>query len=131
MVEVHTLMSRYFFSITLIVLSSCGGKTSGVAIEPAVRVSSTLLSIEPITMIRPMLPTEATRQGVLGPVILEVRIDEKGDVSVLSVLRGDPLLNELAQKAVSQWKYDPVVLNGQVISVVKVVAVSFQRGQGP
>lgn len=123
-------MRRCFLSITLIVLSFCGGRTSEVAIEPAVRVGSTLLSIEPITMIRPTLPIEAARQGVLGPVIPEVRIDEKGDVSVLSVLRGHPLLNELAQKAVGQWKYDPVVLNGQVIPVVMVVAVPFQHRQG-
>jgi len=62
--------------------------------------------------------------------MLEIRIAETGDVSVLSVVRGDPLLNELAKEAVGQWKYRPVVVDGRVIPVVKVVAVPFLGSEG-
>jgi len=97
---------------------------------PPVKVGSILLNIEPTTMIRPTLPVAAAAQGISGPVMLEIRIAETGDASVLSVVRGDPLLNELAKEAVGQWKYRPVVVDGRVIPVVKVVAVPFLGSEG-
>jgi TonB family protein len=128
-------MRRGFWFVALIVLASCGRSTSGrpraqASSGPPVRVGSILLDIEPVTMVRPTLPAEAAGHGVTGPVILEIRIAETGDVSVLSVVRGHPLLNELAKDAVSHWKYRPVVINGQVVPVIKVAAVPFRDSQG-
>ena len=124
------LRSSWFAAV--VVLGSCSGSTSHRSSVPAppVKVGSILVNIEPTTMIRPTLPVAAAAQGISGPVMLEIRIAETGDVSVLSVVRGDPLLNELAKEAVGQWKYRPVVVDGRVIPVVKVVAVPFLGSEG-
>jgi TonB family protein len=93
--------------------------------EAPVRVGSILHGEEPLTKVLPALPAEAAARGVLGPVLLEIRITETGDVSVLDVIRGHPLLDELAKTAVEQWKYRPVVINGRPVPTIKVVTVSF------
>jgi protein TonB len=62
--------------------------------------------------------------------MVEILVAETGDVSVLSVVRGHPLLDELAKNAVSQWKYRPVVLNGRVVPVILIVAVPFVASEG-
>ena len=64
-------------------------------------MGSVILNLEPTTAVRPTLPETARAQGVRGPVLVEVRISETGDVTVLSVVRGHPLLDDLAKAAVA------------------------------
>jgi len=87
-----------------------------------------ILHPEPTKVVRPALPEKARAQGILGPVLVEVRISEAGDVSVLSVVRGHPMLNDLAKAAVEQWKYQPTVLDGRTIPVIAIAVVSFVQG---
>jgi periplasmic protein TonB len=42
------------------------------------------------------------------------------------VLRGHPLLNDEAVRAVKQWKYSPTFLNGEPIPVVATVTIVFK-----
>lgn len=91
-----------------------------------VRVGSVILSLEPSSRVEPVLPDEAAQAGVSGNVVLEIDIDQHGDVSVRDVLRGHPLLHEAARRAVMQWKDEPVELDGiGVVPVIAVVTVSF------
>jgi len=62
--------------------------------------------------------------------LVEILVTETGDVSVLSVVRGHPLLDELAKKAASQWKYRPLVLDGRVVPIICIVAVPFLASEG-
>ena len=120
------------FSI-LVIASGCAVNhrhAPEVAESRPVRVGSILHGDEPVTKVEPTLPSEAAARGVVGPVLVEIRIAETGDVSVLSVVRGHPLLNEIAKDAVSQWKYRPVVINGSVVPIIKVVTVTFVGSEG-
>jgi TonB family protein len=42
------------------------------------------------------------------------------------VLRGIPLLNESAVEAVKQWRYSPLMLNGQTTPFILTVTVTFK-----
>ncbi len=96
--------------------------------EPVRAGSGSMLgTADPVTSITPILPLAARRQGITGPVLLEVEIDRQGRVSVRCVLRGNPLLNRAAENAVRQWKYKPVSLNGKTVSVIQTVSVRFRR----
>ena len=122
--QVRTIL---WFSI-LVIASACTGNQPSareVAESQPVRVGSILLADEPITKVQPVLPPEAAARGIVGPVLLEIRISETGDVSVIGVVRGHSLLDELAKSAVIQWKYRPVVINGSAVPIITVVAVSF------
>ena len=44
----------------------------------------------------------------------------------LSVVTSVSLLDEAAMNAVSQWKYEPTLLNGQAVPVVMMVRIGFK-----
>ena len=73
----------------------------------------------------PEYPELAKRARVQGSVILQVSVDEEGNVFDVRVLSGHPLLNEAAEKAVRQWKYSPTLLNGEPVPVTASVTVAF------
>jgi TonB family protein len=108
----------------LVIVSACIGNPAQAPAGTGT-VGSRIHDDEPIAKVQPALPPEAAARGVLGPVLLEIRIAETGSVSVLRVLRGHPLLDELASSAAAQWKYRPVVIDGRAVPIIKVVAVSF------
>jgi TonB family protein len=117
---------RLWVGLVVLLLASCAAKSPQSAdAGTQARVGSVILHLEPISVVRPALPEEARGQGIVGPVLVEVRISEGGDVSVLSVVRGHPLLNDLAKAAVGQWKYPPTVFEGRTIPVIAIAAVSF------
>jgi TonB family protein len=99
---------------------------SGGHDDALVHVASTLSSSDPIVKITPTLPAAAKRAGITGPVVLEITVDQTGNVTVGRVLHGDPLLNEAAEDAVKQWKYRPVLVDGRPASVVLSVSVAFK-----
>jgi TonB family protein len=122
---------RLWVGLVVLLLASCAARSQQTMVAgKQARVGSVILHLEPASVVRPALPEAARGQGIFGPVLVEVRIAETGDVSVLSVVRGHPLLNDLAKTAVGQWKYPPTVFEGRVIPVIAIVAVSFVQGSG-
>ena len=77
----------------------------------------------------PVYPELARRVRVSGTVVLDVQIDEEGNVSDVRVLSGHPLLTAAAVEAVRRWKYSPTVLNGEPVPVVATVTVIFRLNQ--
>jgi protein TonB len=74
---------------------------------------------------RPQYPSEALAAGIQGVVILEVTVNESGNVTNPRILRSIPLLDEAAIEAVRQWQFTPSMLNGQTIPVVMTTTVNF------
>jgi len=79
-----------------------------------------------IRKIIPEYPPLALQGRVEGTVILEINVDEEGNVGDVRVLKGNPLLSAEAVRAVRQWKYSPTVLNGEPIPVISTVTVEFR-----
>jgi len=95
--------------------------------RPAIRVGVNHFSLRRITIVRPKMPEAARQLGVKGPVILEIKIDQTGNVADVRVVRGNPILNSAAKDAVKQWKYEPISLKGQPIAVWSTVVVDFNE----
>jgi protein TonB len=75
----------------------------------------------------PVYPELARRAGVRGTVILEVRLDERGRVSEVMVLRGQRFgLTESAVAAVSRWRYEPARLGDRAVPVLMTVTINFE-----
>ena len=61
-----------------------------------------------------------------GVVILEALVDREGTVADVKVLRSaGSVLDREALIAVRQWRYAPLVLNGQRLRFVVTVILSF------
>jgi protein TonB len=79
--------------------------------------------------VAPVYPTLAVESRVQGVVVLECRIDARGRVESVEVLRGNALLNDAAVEAVRQWVYTPTLVNGVPVPVLMTVTVTFQLTQ--
>ena len=96
--------------------------------QAPVRVGGDIKEPKKIKHVAPVYPDDARAAGVQGVVILEVLIDENGDVSDAKVLRTVPMLDQAAVEAVRQWRFTPTLLNNVPVTVVMTVTVNFTLG---
>ncbi len=89
------------------------------------RVSSGVQSARLVRRVEPVYPPLALAARISGPVVLQLWIDEEGNVVSVKVLDGPPLLKEAARTAVLQWKYSPTILNGEPWPVLANVTIRF------
>jgi len=82
---------------------------------------------EKVSSVPPQYTEIARKARIQGVVILQSIIDEQGNVTDVSVLKGLPMgLSEAASEAVKQWKYKPATLNGKPVAVYFNLTVNFQ-----
>ncbi len=74
---------------------------------------------------KPEYPPLAKMARIQGTVRLEAIISKDGTIQDLKVLTGHPLLVKSAIEAVSRWRYQPTLLNGEPVEVVTEVDVNF------
>jgi protein TonB len=81
--------------------------------------------------VQPVYPADLKANGVTGTVTIEALIRKDGTLSDLHVMNSDvdPGLVTAATDAVSQWQYRPALLNGQPVTVLTNIAVSFELSQ--
>lgn len=90
-----------------------------------IRQSTEVLQKSVTYRIEPEYPQEARAQGISGFVVLEVRIDETGNVISVTPVSGQQLLVNVAMKAVKAWKFAPTKLSGAAAQVTGNVAFYF------
>jgi periplasmic protein TonB len=76
--------------------------------------------------VQPVYPRTALAMHVEGVVELMATISKTGEISTVSVLKGDPQLIHAAIDAVKQWKYKPYLLNGEPVEIQTQVTISFK-----
>lgn len=90
-----------------------------------IHVSSVLQAAKLAHRVDPEYPQLAKQARVSGVVVLQVTIDERGNVATIRIVRGHALLDKAAVTAVRQWRYSPTYLNGQAVPVTANVTVQF------
>jgi protein TonB len=96
------------------------------ATRAPVRVGGQIQAPTLIHRVEPYYPPTAVDARLQGLVILEAIVDRDGKVAEVKVLRSaSPLLDREAVLAVKQWRYSPLVLNGQRERFVLTVMLSF------
>ena len=93
------------------------------------RVGGVVQEAKLVRKVSPLYPDIARRARISGSVLLEVTVDEEGNVSDVKVLQGHPILSAEAVRAVRQWKYTPTLLNGEPLPVIAAVTVEFHLGR--
>jgi len=101
-----------------------GGKVEGGV--GAVRAIGEVKPPRLLSKVNPVYPEIARQAGVEGIVILEAETDTRGNVVRVQVLRSIPLLDQAAIDAVRQWKYEPMVIEGQPRGIIFTVTVAFR-----
>ena len=70
-------------------------------------------------------PPAAKAAHVTGSVIVEMTVDEEGNVISATVTSGHPMLREAALTAARQWKFTPAKINGVPTKVVSSLSFNF------
>jgi TonB family protein len=100
-----------------------------VALKPGAIPYGTAIYI-PSKRVVPKLISKMTpvypRPGGPGDVLLDVTLAGDGTVKEVGVIDGEPVLVEAAVRAVKQWRYRPLVVNGKPADQF-VVVVSFGK----
>jgi protein TonB len=78
-----------------------------------------------VTRTTPRYPPQARADHIQGDVILHAIIDKEGYISELQVLAGDDLLAQSALQAVRQWRYKPMLFDGEPAEVDTTITITF------
>jgi TonB family protein len=70
-------------------------------------------------------PLLSQHTNVQGSVVLQAVISAEGNVQDLRVLSGPAILSGAAQQAVREWRFKPVVQNGQAVETKAKITVNF------
>jgi protein TonB len=110
-----------------------GGVVGGIPNAPPaapsqapVRVGGQIKAPDLVHRVEPRYPPIAQNAHVGGTVVLEAVVAKTGQVQSVRVLRGIPMLNDAAAEAVKQWRYSPLMLNGQATPFILTVTVTFR-----
>jgi protein TonB len=91
-----------------------------------VRVGGQLQPPALLRRVEPDYPWLAVDRNIQGVVILEATVDENGQVADVRVLRApSTLLADASTRAVRQWQYSPLVLNGIRERFIVTVTLTF------
>lgn len=111
-----------------------GGIVGGLpaAAEPpkVVRIGGQLTAPKMALKVAPVYPDLALKGRVSSVIILEALVDTHGAVKDVKILRGHPLFDEAALAAVRQWRYQPLLLNGEPTEFILSVTVMFNFKAG-
>ena len=90
-------------------------------------VSGGVLNSKALELPRPDYPPMAKSYGVTGTVVVEVTIDEGGNVAEVRVVSGHPLLQQAALRAARRAKFSPATLSGQPVKVKGTINYNFSK----
>jgi periplasmic protein TonB len=82
-----------------------------------------------IKQVPPEYPPLAEAAHIQGKVRLRLMVSPEGVPYQIGVVSGPPLLIQAAKNAVQQWRFEPVVQNGQPVAVETFVEVIFSLDQ--
>ena len=97
-------------------------------IKATFRVGGLVSKPKLIKRVAPDYPEKAKKQGIEGTVILEIIIDENGNVTDARILRSPGKhfgFNDAALKAIKQWKYEPALMDGNPVKVIYTEFIKF------
>ena len=75
--------------------------------------------------VEPQYPEEARRQGIQGPVVLDLYIGKDGTVQDVGLVSGQVVLANAATSAVKQWRFKPHYADGQEVEIQTRITLRF------
>ena len=91
------------------------------------RIGGNVQAAKIITRVQPIYPQRAKDAGAQGTVLLHAVVSKDGRPLSLQVLSSqvNPDLARAAVEAVSQWRYQPTLLNGEPVEIDTTIQVNF------
>jgi TonB family protein len=81
--------------------------------------------LEPVAVPNVAYPPEARDEKIEGEVLVSMRVSGTGDVVIVGVVKGDPLLAHAVEEAAKRWKFKPVISGDKAIAVIASASLRF------
>ena len=108
-----------------VIVAAVGVQVDGVAGTQRLKVGGPVRPPAKVVDVRPTYPEDAKAAHIEGVVILAIVIGEGGSVIDTTVLRSIPELDRAAIDAVSQWEFEPTLLNGEAVEIEMTITINF------
>jgi TonB family protein len=105
--------------------------TGGGGAPERIRMGGNVQNVKLLNRVQPVYPLLARQTGIQGTVRLHAILGKDGTVQSLTLESGHPLLVKSALEAVSQWRYQPTLLNGNPVEVDTTIDVVFVLAAKP
>ena len=88
-------------------------------------------SLKRTRTVNPQYPEAARKKGVEGWVELAFTVTLNGSVEDVEVRNSSPaeVFDDAAKRAVRQWRFEPVVRNGQIVQQRAMVRLRFTQAE--
>jgi len=114
-----------------------GGKLPATeVVEPGripqkVRVGGNVQPLKLVKMVQPLYPDEVKQLGIQGTVLIRAVVSITGELRNPEIINTDvdARLSKAAMAAVSQWRYQPSLLNGEPVETATTITLDFQLSQ--
>lgn len=93
--------------------------------KPTAPISGGVLNGKAISLPKPQYPAIAKSAHAAGTVVVQVLIDENGNVVSAHAVSGHPLLQAVAVAAARSARFSPTKLSGQPVKVQGVITYNF------
>ncbi|MGA8867119.1 MAG: TonB family protein [Candidatus Sulfotelmatobacter sp.] len=100
-------------------------RASSVEAAPAFPLSPDAVESSLLRRVEPEYPEEARKQGIQGPVVLDVHIGKDGAVQDVNLVSGQSILADAATSAVKQWRFKPHSVDGREVEMQTRVTLRF------
>ena len=97
----------------------------GSSMRSVIRKSGGTLQGSATQKVQPNYPPMAKAARVAGAVVVEVLVDEAGNVVNAQALSGHPLLKDEAVTAAMEWKFTPTQVGGVPVKVIGTITFNF------
>jgi TonB family protein len=88
-------------------------------------ISGGVLNGKAYSLPAPEYPPEAKAAGAAGRVMVQVTVDEQGDVITAYAVSGPPMLQKAAVNAAFRAKFSPTLLMGEPVKVTGILIYNF------
>jgi TonB family protein len=90
-------------------------------------ISAGVLNGKAISLPRPDYPADAKAAGAEGVVVIQVTVDEMGNVTEARAISGPKMLMDVSVNAALQAKFSPTLLQGEPVKVTGVIVYNFGK----
>lgn len=100
---------------------------TGTPTPPAVNrpVNAGILNSRAVNLTTPAYPASAKAMRAVGRVMVQVMLDESGNVMSAKATSGHPLLRQSAEAAARQSRFNPIKVNNQAVAATGVLVYNF------
>ncbi len=106
-------------------LNSNTGTNTNESVLSGKPVSAGVLNSKAITLPKPPYPPIARQAKASGTVVVQVLVDEEGNVVTARAVSGHPLLQAASVAAARGAKFSPTKVNGKPVKVTGVITYTF------